>query len=190
MGSDKALLPLAGRRLIDFPLAALAQVAGSTALAVGSAERYGELGLEQLLDDPAWGDAGPLAGLLAGLEAASTEWLCVLACDMPRADADQLRALLARAVAEDLDACLLSTEQGVEPLFAVYRRTCAPAVRTALAAGERRMTAFHAGRFGERELRVGVLSVAGEGNRAAANLNTLPEVEGERRRLGAEEHTA
>ena len=66
MGSDKALLPLGGQRLIDFPLGALAQVAGSTSLAVGSTERYGELGLSQVLDDPAWGDAGPLAGLLAG----------------------------------------------------------------------------------------------------------------------------
>lgn len=190
MGSDKALLPLGDRRLIELPLAVLAEVAGATRLAVGREPRYSELGLEQVLDDAAWSGAGPVAGLLAGLEAATTEWVCVLACDMPRASAALLRELLARATAEDLDACLLRTEQGVEPLFAVYRRSCAPAIRRALERGRYKMTGFHEGTIDGRPLRIGELAVGAEGAAAAANLNTLDELAGERRRRGVAERAS
>lgn len=182
MGSDKALMPLDGRRLIDFPLEALERVAGETALAVGREQRYPELGLPRVFDDPAFTDGGPLAGLLAGLESSVPEWVCVLACDMPRADGALLNDLLARARADDLDACLLRTEHGLEPLFAVYRTTCAPAIRAALTAGERRMVSFHAGVVDGRPLSIGELSVEAGRAAAAANLNTAEDLDGERAR--------
>ena len=166
MGADKALLEVGGRRLIDAALDALRPVAGRVVLASGSERRYGELGLEVALDSIENG--GPLAGLLAGLEVADTEWCAALACDMPRAAADQLSALLERASADGLDACLLENEGGLEPLFGVYRTSCIPAIRAALAAGERRMVSFHAG------LSVGTLRSEGPG--PALNVNTPGEL--------------
>lgn len=143
MGRDKAAIEHRGRRLIEYPVAALREVAERVLLCSGATPRYPELGLECVLDTEA--EAGPLSGLMAGLEAARSEWVAVLACDLPRAGAPLLRELLAEASARSLDACLLELERGTQPLFAVYRRApCAAAVRAALAAGERRMVSFHA----------------------------------------------
>jgi molybdopterin-guanine dinucleotide biosynthesis protein A len=143
MGEDKALLEVDGRRLIDAAVEAVRAIAGRVVLATGAESRYEALGFDTARDSLA--DGGPLVGLLAGLEAARTEWCAVLACDMPRASSEVLAQLLERAAADDLDVCLLENEGGLEPLFGVYRARCIPAVRAALAAGERRMTSFHAG---------------------------------------------
>jgi molybdopterin-guanine dinucleotide biosynthesis protein A len=140
MGADKASLRLAGATLLERAAAELDTIAGQTLLACGSAPRYAELGRPLVLD--ATPDGGPLAGLEAALARSRTEWLAVIACDMPRAKGRVLLALLEHAERHGLDACLLETEKGVEPLCAVYRRSCLEPVRSALAAGERKVTAF------------------------------------------------
>jgi molybdopterin-guanine dinucleotide biosynthesis protein A len=118
---------------------------------------------------------------VAALEACESEWLVVLACDLPRADARVLERLCAKAEALALDACLLESAGGVEPLFAVYRAgTCRAPARAALEGGERRLVSFHAG------LRVGTLREAALEHELAAldsarNLNTPEDLERERR---------
>ncbi len=180
MGADKASLRLSDTTLLERAAAALSSLARETLLACGSSERYADLGFPLALD--ACEDGGPLAGLEAGLARARTEWLAALACDMPRAEARVFEALLARARERGLDACLLETEKGVEPLCAVYRSTCLEPVRAAIAAGERKVTSFRrfptasgalprVGVLLEREL-PGGLSELG----VAVNLNTLEEL--------------
>jgi molybdopterin-guanine dinucleotide biosynthesis protein A len=157
MGVDKAGLALGGRTLLERAAATLTPIAAEVLLACGRRERYGELGFPLVLD--AREDGGPLAGLEAGLARARTPWLAALACDMPRASPAVFLALQDLAIENDLDACLLATDEGVEPLLAVYRRTCLEPVRAALAAGERRIIAFHPlpGPAG-RALAIGTLS--------------------------------
>lgn len=167
MGSDKALLSFAGGRVIDGPLRALGELAPRVLLATGAEPRYTDLGLECVLDAVA--DAGPLAGLCAGLEASRTEWLAVLSCDLPLARADVLGALLERARTARWDAALLELPRGTQPLYAVYRISCLGPVRAALRRGERRMVAFHG------EIVVGSVAAAVLGpqaERSALNLNT------------------
>jgi molybdopterin-guanine dinucleotide biosynthesis protein A len=179
MGRDKALAELGERRLIDYPLSALAAVAGTTLLACGESPRYAELGLPLVLDTGP--GAGPLRGLLAGLEAARTEWVVVAACDMPRLCATALEALLAHASQNDLDVCLAEIERGTQPLFGVYRARCAAAVRAALERGERRLVAFHGEAPGGRPLCVGSLRLERFADEAC-NLNTPEELRAERAR--------
>lgn len=65
-------------------------------------------------------DGGPLAGIAAGLAAARSEWLLVLAGDMPhmtRAVIDRLRARLA----DDIDAVGVRLAGMPEPLVCVLR---------------------------------------------------------------------
>jgi len=156
MGSDKAALALDGRTLLERAVATFDGIAVETLLACGRSARYGELGLPLVLDDME--DAGPLAGLEAGLARARTEWVAALACDMPRAAPEAFLALLDHAIAGGFDLCQLATEEGVEPLFAVYRRTCLEPVRAALAAGLRRIVAFHDfPTSGGKPLRIGTI---------------------------------
>jgi molybdopterin-guanine dinucleotide biosynthesis protein A len=181
MGADKAALRLAGATLLERAVAELDTIAVETLLACGGSPRYAELGRPLVLD--AHADGGPLAGLEAALARSETDWLAAIACDMPRANGRVLLALLERAEREGLDACLLETEKGVEPLCAVYRKTCLEPVRAALAAGERKVTAFFGiaktdrsplivGRLLERELPRELAAIG-----VALNVNTPQELD-------------
>lgn len=195
MGADKAGLVLGERTLLQRAVEVLADaVEGEVVLATGSAERYPELGLPCVLDR--LGD-GPLAGLEAVLgrfaETPGGAWVAVLACDLPGADPAVVRRLLARARERALDACLLATAEGPEPLFAVYHTRCLDAVRDALRAGERRMVAFHRGSAradaaGARTpIAVGELPVEelpSELRGCARNVNTPADLAAERRARG------
>lgn len=176
LGTDKASLVEGGRTLLERAVALLAPFVDECRLACGPTERYAELGRPLVLD--AFGGAGPLAGLVAGLESARAERVFALACDMPALDPPLVGALLAQSEREGLDVCLALGPRGPEPLCGVYRTTCAAPARAALEAGERRVVSFW-GRpvrtpGGERALRIGGLDVAAlaaAGSRADVTLN-------------------
>ncbi len=79
------------------------------------------------------GAAGPLAGLAAGLAAASHPTVVVVACDMPFLS-DRLLAHLLELV-EGCDAAVPLAGGGPQPLCAVYSRTCLPTVEALLRLG-------------------------------------------------------
>jgi len=136
MGADKAMLVFQGRPLAAGPLEVLRSVAGHVVVASGDGKRLGWLeaeGVEQVADPVP--DAGPLSGLVAGLECARTPLVAVLAVDMPFASAAVLR-LLAR-LWDGHDAVVPVTEAGLEPLHAVYAVATAPLLRGELDRGER-----------------------------------------------------
>jgi molybdopterin-guanine dinucleotide biosynthesis protein A len=175
MGQDKARIELEGRTFLQRGIDTLSGLVPRVLLASGTRERHRGHGLECVLDHP--DGSGPLAGLAAVLERASdgrARWLLVLACDMPLARPEVFAALLARARERDADACLLRTERGLEPLFAVYHVRTLPAVRAALERGDRRLDSFHA------DLRlesVAIAELATELADSARNLNTPHDLE-------------
>lgn len=79
MGQDKANLRLGEQTLLQSVAATLHPLFAEVIVSV-RAPRTG-IGLRQVCDNPA--HSGPLAGLLAGLEAALTPWVFLVACDMP-----------------------------------------------------------------------------------------------------------
>jgi molybdopterin-guanine dinucleotide biosynthesis protein A len=173
MGRDKALLPWRSGTLLDHAVTRLRAACDEVVLLTGDATRYAELGLPVVHD--AWPDAGPLGGLLAGLERLGpTRAGLFLAVDVPHAGVDLL-SFLAEA-GEGWDAAVPVLEAGPEPLCALYRGSCAPAVRARLAAGERRLTCFwpdvRVRRVGPEELRR-----FGPPEVVFANLNTPADLE-------------
>jgi len=183
MGEDKARLELAGRTLLDRALEALRGLAAPILLATGPRDRYLDLGVDRVQDAP--DTAGPAAGLLAAMERSPADRYVLVACDMPRLDARLLSTLVNRAQQGDLDACFFESETGREPLCAVYSSRILPALRSAQARGNRRVTAF-LGEAGAERLRIGTLGVdeLSEELRAldcARNLNTPEDLRDERR---------
>lgn len=143
MGRDKALIELGGRTLLEGAAESLDAVCAQVLLAPGGASRYASLGRREVLD--AAPGVGPLAGLVAALEAARTEWLIALGCDMPAVDPRVLEELAEFAQKGGWDVTMLGSDAGVEPLCAAYRSSCAPAARAALARGRTKLTSFHDG---------------------------------------------
>ena len=78
-------------------------------------------------------NAGPLAGLEAGLMAAHHEVLFAVACDMPYVT--QSAAEVAVAAARSCDAAIPRHDGLFEPVCGAYRKTALPAIVGALDAG-------------------------------------------------------
>ena len=138
MGRDKALVPWGGATLLDHALHRLRRVCGRAFILCGPDRRYEQRGIPVLVDETP--DAGPLAGLVAGLAQLADEPGLFLAVDLPEVPVALLADLLDRA--EGTDAVVPLSDRGPEPLCAVYRKTCLAPARRRLAAADYKMTSF------------------------------------------------
>lgn len=140
-GADKALLPLAGRTLLDQVLDRFApQVAGLALSANGDPARLAGFGCT-ILADAAGERLGPMAGLAAGLNWLARQGgthLATAPVDAPFIPCD-LVARLADAVAGDPETIALAESGGrLHPTCGLWPVTLGPALSAALAVGERR----------------------------------------------------
>ena len=135
MGRDKACLPFQGEPLIQRVVRRVQPIAGELLVTTNRPEDYAFLGVP-LVPDLVSG-SGTLVGLYTALAAARGECVAVVACDMPFVSAELLSAERDLLEEEQADAVLPRSEQGLEPLHAVYRRDpCLEAVQRALSAGQ------------------------------------------------------
>jgi molybdenum cofactor guanylyltransferase len=143
MGSDKRLLLVDGEPMLRRVVRAVADSSDEVIVAVSRAHPLpdGLLdGLSVRVIDDLRTDAGPLAGLEAGLSAARHELVVVVAADMPWIDGDLVRRLVAELSEGDADVAVVATERGPEPLLAAWRRDVALRAATSLLdSGERRV---------------------------------------------------
>lgn len=165
MGTDKALLHVGGEPLLVRAAMFLGTFCAPVLLAGGSSDRTAHL-----LEVPGLGavtgvadvvaDAGPLAGLVAGLEAAPAGLVAVVAVDLPAPSRTVLELLADRWAGEV--AVMPEVGGRLEPLHAVWSTGGAAALRDLLAAGRISVTGA--------ALRLGVRVVPMDG-RFARNLN-------------------
>ena len=133
MGRDKAALLLDGRPLVARVVERLRQALASVMVAGPSDLAMLQPGAP-IIPDIRPG-IGPLGGLATALDAADTEWLFLVACDMPFIQPALVRHMATLALASpDADAVALRAPGGLEPLHAAYRRDIAPVVAQALSA--------------------------------------------------------
>ena len=138
-GDDKALLSLAGRRLVDHVASRLAPHVGRLAISAnGDPDRFGLPGVA-VLPDTIPGGLGPLAGVLAGLEWAATlpgvTGLVSVATDTPFLPGDLAERL---AAARSGPGSLVVAESGgrIHPVDALWPVAAAADLRRFLEAGE------------------------------------------------------
>lgn len=137
-GRDKALAEVDGEALVDRAVARLRGVCDPVLLAVGAdAQRLAGRGDGVVVD--AVGDAGPLAGIVAGLAAAPTAAVAVCGVDHPHV-APSLLADLA-VLARDRDAAVPMIDGAAQPLHAVWAARTEPALRARLRDGRRSVLA-------------------------------------------------
>jgi len=138
MGSNKALLPYRGGRFIEAIHRQLSGLFEEVLVVTNTPEQYAFLGCRMVSD--IYRDMGALAGLHAGLVNSRTPHIFAVACDMPYLNDSLIRALVARR--HQGDVIIPESNNGLEPLHAVYCRSCLPAMETALKAGKRRLVSF------------------------------------------------
>ena len=141
MGEDKALKPFLGHPLIQRVIDRLSPIADEMIVTTNHPEDYGFLGL-RLCPDLKPG-RGALGGLYTAVASASQPLVAVVACDMPFASPTLLEAAGRLLVQEQADVVIAKSEQGYEPIHAVYRRaTCLPAIESAIEADQWKVIAW------------------------------------------------
>lgn len=125
--------------MLELVLAAVKLLTGDIVIITNRPEAYAWTGLPLVTDN--YPGLGPLAGLEAGLTAATAEYNLLVACDMPWLAPAMLEYL--SGLAAGYDAVVpLNREGWAEPLCAVYSKKCLPIVKRNLANGELKMTAW------------------------------------------------
>jgi molybdopterin-guanine dinucleotide biosynthesis protein A len=141
MGEDKALKTFLGRPLIQRVVERLSPIAEELIVTTNRPEDYRFLGL-RLVPDLKPG-RGALGGLYTAIASAAQPIVAVAACDMPFASASLLEAASRLLVEEAADVVIPKSEEGYEPLHAVYRRdTCLPAIEAAIDADQWKVIAW------------------------------------------------
>lgn len=137
MGRDKALLRLPGGEKLLERQARVLREAGATRVLVSTrpGRDYGAVAGDLVFDAVA--DAGPLAGITAGLRAARVGLVLVLAVDMPRAEPGHLRELLRQVESDPTRGVVPVCDGIIEPLMALYPAALAASVEEAMSAGRR-----------------------------------------------------
>ena len=138
-GRDKALEVWRGKTLLEH---ALASLEGCTERFVvgGTSERYGFAGASVYADLESF--QGSLYGLARALELAQSNRVAVMACDMPELT-QKFWDFLANLEPTQI-VIPENPNRFLEPLAAIYDRSCLPAIQTALEANQLRMTGWHA----------------------------------------------
>ena len=149
-GVDKGLQNHRGLPLALHAVLKLQQQAGAVMI---NANR--NLAAYEAMGVPVWPDpiadyAGPLAGLLAGLEHCETPWLVTVPCDTPNFPDDLVARLAQEAADSGADIVMAATpEDGrlqPQPVFVLVKTTLMESLVAFLHAGERkvdRWTAQH-----------------------------------------------
>ena len=138
-GGIKALMPLAGKSLLQHVIDRVSPQVAELFLSVETpAPEFDRFGLEQV-PDPKPGSNGPLGGLLASLERATTadccDWLLLAPCDAPFLPRDLVARLLSEARQEDsgeVRVIVPRAEGHLQPTFAVWHVSTREAVQSAL----------------------------------------------------------
>ena len=141
MGEDKALKIFLGKPLIQRVIERMIPIADEIIVTTNRPAEYAFLNL-RLVPDLKPG-RGALGGLYTAIASAAHPLVAVVACDMPFASQMFFEGARKLMVKEEADVVIAKTDEGYEPLHALYRReTCLPAIESAIDADQWKVIAW------------------------------------------------
>jgi molybdopterin-guanine dinucleotide biosynthesis protein A len=136
MGYDKKMLSLNGTNVMSILITRLQAIFSE--IIVSSNNKFEHDNVLVLHDDIG---AGPLAGIYQGLRHCKSEYLYIVACDMPFISSDYINFIKNRVEngggAQRYDVCAAQKDDGfLEPFNALYSKNCTDIIRAALESGD------------------------------------------------------
>jgi len=138
MGQNKAFLEVQGERIIDRTRKIFGELFAEVLLVTNSPGDYLDLNLRIVTD--LYREKGSLGGVFTGLFHASFSHAFVAACDMPFLNRDLISHLV--SLSPGYDIVIPRTEDGLQPLHAVYSRRCLPFMEDLLRRGNLKILDF------------------------------------------------
>lgn len=135
MGSDKGLLLLNQKAFVQYSIDALSPLV-SEIIIVSDQSAYDTFGYKRVKDVTK--NAGPVAGIISGLEATQTTYNIILSCDIPLISTKILSKLV---VATNKNTTIIQVESHGKsmPLIAMYNKQVLPIFKEQLQNNERRL---------------------------------------------------
>jgi len=138
MGFNKAFIEFGGRRLIEATVDCLAGLFPEVLIIANDLDLYAYLGAKVIPD--LIPNAGSLGGIYTGLSAAAHPKCFFVACDMPFLNADLIGLLVSEA--EGWDVVVPRVAGELQPMHAVYARSCLPFIKEAIDVGMLKIARF------------------------------------------------
>jgi len=138
MGHNKALIEFQGKRLIEATVDCLKTLFPEVLIIANDPPLYSYLGVKVVPD--LIPDSGSLGGIYTGLSTASHPTCFFVACDMPFLNADLITLLIREA--EDWDVVIPRVRGELQPLHAIYAKSCLPLIKESIDSGVLKITRF------------------------------------------------
>ena len=134
MGRDKALIEIDGIPLLKRTCDAARHCTDLIYVVTSWRDRY-----QSIISDVHWieesSPRSPLIGFAEALAQVSTEWVLLLACDLPRLDGETLQQWTAQL--SEAPILVARSQEGWEPLFGFYGRDRLSSLQNYIAQGKR-----------------------------------------------------
>jgi len=143
-GSDKGLVEIAGRPMIEHVLERLApQVEQVLINANRNQERYARYGYPVIADSV--GEFfGPLAGMATAMQNALTPWILTVPCDSPLLASNLARRMYDEISKQDAEIAVANDGERMHPVFTLLNRKLLNSVLAFLERGERKIDRWFA----------------------------------------------
>jgi len=138
MGQNKAFLEVQGERIIDRIRRIFTDLFQEVLLVTNSPRDYLDLNLRIVTD--LYREKGALGGIFTGLFHASFSHAFVTACDMPFLNKELISHLV--RLSPGYDIVIPRTDDGLQPLHAVYSQRCLPFMEDLLRRGNLKILDF------------------------------------------------
>lgn len=132
MGQDKRFLLLGAETLYARSLAVLRSLFERVVVVIAQDSAAIESDVPVVRD--LIPDCGSLGGLYTGLKQADTQWVFVVACDMPFLNPATIRHFT--ELKREADVVMAKLQNGFHPMHALYHRNCLPIIENLIQARE------------------------------------------------------
>jgi len=167
MGTNKAFLNINGTKIIERTVGLLKDIFSEVLIVTNVPLSY--LHLKATLVTDILADKGPLGGLYSALFFASHSRVFVCACDMPFLQRNFIEYMVQQPPTYDI--IVPDAGDGLQPLHAIYAKSCLPTVRNALEQNKLKMTGFYKG-FNVLVIPEGVVNTYDPSKKMFLNVNT------------------
>lgn len=139
-GSDKGLMPLAGRPMISYVIDRIKpQVNELLINANREQEKYTQFSLPILSDQHA-GFIGPLAGFQLGLKHAQYDYVLTVPCDAPLVDTQLVPTLYQALIANKADIAVAKSDGNTHPVFCLCKKSALTSLEAFIELGKRKVS--------------------------------------------------
>ena len=139
-GKNKAFVEIGGKKLIERIIDIFRPIFDDILIVSNSPEEYEFTGCPVIRD--ALPVKGPLVGIYSALLASKNKYIFISACDMPFINPGLIGYMIEKKKGYDIIVPSFE-EKKLEPLHAIYSKTCLPYIKNKISIHEKRVISFY-----------------------------------------------